>query len=89
VCVTADYGATYGACAASVTYYDPSKPPELASISPEFVKADAWARATLRLHGANFAPTGGLACHVATSSAEVGVRVRVRVRGRGRGRGKG
>ena len=23
VCVTADYGATYGACGARVTYYDP------------------------------------------------------------------
>ena len=72
VCVTADYGATYGACGAAVTYYDPLTPPELASISPEFVKADAWARTTLVLSGSNFAPTSSLACHVATSAAEAG-----------------
>ena len=73
VCVTADYGATYGACGARVTYYDPSRPPALGSVSPEFVKADdAWASTTLTLRGSNFAPTSRLACHVATTAAEAG-----------------
>ena len=72
VCISADGGASYGACGATVTYFDPSVPPELVSISPEFVKADAWARTTLTLRGSNFAPTSALACHVATSASEAG-----------------
>jgi len=68
LCVSADYGATFGACGANVTYFDPARPPTLAAVMPPYVHTDADASApptVLRLSGSNFAPTAELKCHVA------------------------